>query len=42
MAGEDQQESKMERVALPPPMKRRDHHLRKLRIKYEDEFYLLF
>jgi hypothetical protein len=30
MAGEDQQETKSEKVALPPPTKRRDHHLRKL------------
>jgi hypothetical protein len=28
MVGEDQQEIKTERVALPPPTKRRDHHLR--------------
>jgi len=27
MAGEDQNETKSERVALPPPTKRRDHHL---------------
>jgi len=30
MAGEDQQDIKTDRVALPPPTKRRDHHLRKL------------
>jgi len=30
MAGEDQQDTKPEKVALPPPTKRRDHHLRKL------------
>ena len=30
MAGEDQSETKHERVALPPPVKRRDHHMRKL------------
>ena len=29
MAGEDQQDVKQERVPLPPPTKRRDHHLRK-------------
>jgi hypothetical protein len=28
MAGEDQQDVKQERVPLPPPTKRRDHHLR--------------
>lgn len=30
MVGEDQSETKHERVALPPPVKRRDHHMRKL------------
>lgn len=29
MIGEDQHEVKHERVALPPPTKRRDHHMRK-------------
>jgi hypothetical protein len=29
MAGEDQQEIRAERIALPPPIKRRDLHLRK-------------
>jgi len=33
MVGEDQNETKLERVALPPPTKRRDHNLRKLRIE---------
>ena len=29
MTGDEQQVTKSERVALPPPTKRRDHHLRK-------------
>lgn len=29
MTGEDQSEMRTEKVALPPPAKRRDHHLRK-------------
>ena len=31
MSGEDQSELKLDKVPLPPPMKRRDHHLRKCR-----------
>ena len=30
MSGEDQHDVKLDRVALPPPTKRRDHHLREL------------
>jgi hypothetical protein len=30
MAGEEHQDVKQERVALPPPAKRRDLHLRRL------------
>ncbi len=37
MAGEDQQEMKQDRVALPPPAKRRDHHLRMLFILHSIE-----
>ena len=30
MVGEDSQDMKREKIALPPPVKRRDHHLCKL------------
>ena len=30
MVGDEQQEARADRMALPPPTKRRDHHLRML------------
>ena len=40
MVGDEQQDGKADRVALPPPTKRRDHHLRMLFIVLFDENFI--
>ena len=37
MSGEDQHDVRLDRVALPPPTKRRDHHLRESFVQSTDE-----
>jgi hypothetical protein len=42
MVGEDQQDLKSDRVALPPPTKRRDPHLRKFANLFHKIYFKIY